>query len=642
MSKYMTIFRQFFLLLALTMITSCQTTKVSSINYNDTRLNNQKSQIKKKFNKEWQKHTRKGMIFLEENDLEQASLSFNSALKLNINNSYLQFLNGYAYHLIALESDTTKFKLAEEGYKLAVKFDETNWMARYHLGLLFLDQKQFNNAKVAFADALLYEDNNPNLLQSFIFASYFTKDPVSAVGAANRLCEIEKNSKRCLQNQIMLNATLNDFKKTKLYFGVYKKKFNDNTSYLQKRVKSWNKFYQDYNFFRDYSKDASIKLIQENSEYQENEQETTNDEEVEVTTYEEEEEETTNEEEQTKNNSDVNTDIRKMLITDVVIINSIENASTSSGVNLLNGLTLQFGNTTNNLDAYFSGNINQSFQDNDADGFLDPSGSQDRFVQALTIPAITYSLNIANANTTRNEILARPSLVAYEGQESEFFSGKKIQAGAVGSGEDSDITIEDDIGITLKITPQVVTDDIVKLDVEAERTFLVTPSSSVTFTYQINRSKTFVKSTVTMRRGDTLILSGLSEKETENVRDGVPLLQDIPLVQYFFSKKSTKDINKSVLILITPRSPEYTYLSRKSRKKLAEQSNLSELEVLEQLKGRYMDWFKPYPNWASTFKHLQENTLYREFRTGDVALENWDTMVSRKNRLKQASKFLFF
>ena len=638
----MTIVRHFFLLLALTMITSCQTTKLSSINYNDTKLNNQKSQIKKKFNKEWQKHTSKGMIFLEENDLEQASLSFNSALKLNINNSYLQFLNGYAYHLIALESDTTKFKLAEEGYKLAVKFDETNWMARYHLGLLFLDQKQFNNAKVAFADALLYEDNNPNLLQSFIFASYFTKDPVSAVGAANRLCEIEKNSKRCLQNQIMLNATLNDFKKTKLYLGVYKKKFNDNTSYLQKRVKSWNKFYQDYNFFRDYSKDASIKLIQENSEYQENEQETTNEEEVEVTTYEEEEQETTNEGEQTKNSSDVNTDIRKMLITDVVIINSIENASTSSGVNLLNGLTLQFGNTTNNLDAYFSGNINQSFQDNDADGFLDPSGTQDRFVQALTIPAITYSLNIANANTTRNEILARPSLVAYEGQESEFFSGKKIQAGAVGSGEDSDITIEDDIGITLKITPQVVTDDIVKLDVEAERTFLVTPSSSVTFTYQINRSKTFVKSTVTMRRGDTLILSGLSEKETENVRDGVPLLQDIPLVQYFFSKKSTKDINKSVLILITPRSPEYTYLSRKSRKKLAEQSNLSELEVLEQLKGRYMDWFKPYPNWASTFKHLQENTLYREFRTGDVALENWDTMVSRKNRLKQASKFLFF
>ena len=84
----MTIVRQFFLLLAVLIITSCQTTKLSTINYNDTKVINQKSQIKKNFNKEWQKHTKKGMIFLEENDLEQASLSFNSALKLNINNSY--------------------------------------------------------------------------------------------------------------------------------------------------------------------------------------------------------------------------------------------------------------------------------------------------------------------------------------------------------------------------------------------------------------------------------------------------------------------------------------------------------------------------------------------------------------------------
>ena len=331
-----------------------------------------------------------------------------------------------------------------------------------------------------------------------------------------------------------------------------------------------------------------------------------------------------------------------MLITDVVIINSIENAQTSSGVNLLNGLTLQFGNTTNSLDAYFSGNVNQSVLDNDADGFLDAAATQDRFVQAITIPAITYSLNIANANATRNEILARPSLVAYEGKESKFFSGNKIQAGAVGSGEDSEISLEDEIGITLKINPEIVSDSLVKLNVEAERTFLVTPSSNVTFTYQINRSKTSVKSTVTMRRGDTLILSGLSEKETENVRDGVPILQDIPGIQYFFSKQTTKDINKSVLILITPRMPEYTYLSKETRKKIAETSDLTEQEVLNQLKGRYTDWFRPYPNWTSTFRHLQNNSLYREFRTGDVALEKWDTMVERNNRLKQALEFLYY
>ena len=41
MSKYMTIVRQFFLLLAVIIITSCQTTKLSTINYNDTKVINQ-------------------------------------------------------------------------------------------------------------------------------------------------------------------------------------------------------------------------------------------------------------------------------------------------------------------------------------------------------------------------------------------------------------------------------------------------------------------------------------------------------------------------------------------------------------------------------------------------------------------------
>ena len=93
---------------------------------------------------------------------KEASKFFNLALKLNISNSYLQFLNGYTYHLIALNRNGTKYNLAEEGYKLAIKFDESNWIARYQLGLLYLDQKQFKNAKVSFSNALMYEDSDTN------------------------------------------------------------------------------------------------------------------------------------------------------------------------------------------------------------------------------------------------------------------------------------------------------------------------------------------------------------------------------------------------------------------------------------------------------------------------------------------------
>ena len=143
-----------------------------------------------------------------------------------------------------------------------------------------------------------------------------------------------------------------------------------------------------------------------------------------------------------------------------------------------------------------------------------------------------------------------------------------------------------------------------------------------------------------MRRGDTLILSGLSEKETENVRDGVPLLQDIPGIQYFFSKQTTKDINKSVLILITPRMPEYTYLSRKTRKKIAEASDLTEQEVLNQLKGRYTDGLN-HIQIGHQRLDTSKTTPYIEFRTGDVALEQWDTMVERNNRQNKRLNFCY-
>jgi len=63
---------------------------------------------------------------------------------------------------------------------------------------------------------------------------------------------------------------------------------------------------------------------------------------------------------------------------------------------------------------------------------------------------------------------------------------------------------------------------------------------------------------------------------------------------------------------------------------------------LSELQACYSDWFRPYPNWASVFHHMQANKLYREFRTGDVALEKWENQETRKNRLNTALDFLYF
>ena len=164
-------------------------------------------------------------------------------------------------------------------------------------------------------------------------------------------------------------------------------------------------------------------------------------------------------------------------------------------------------------------------------------------------------------------------------------------------------------------------------------------TSAVTFSIRVDTSKTNVKSNEAMNFGETLILSGLSEKETQNNRDGVPGLQDVPIIQYFFSQKVTTEFQKSVLILLTPRKPEFVHTNQKSSKN---QPGEEDNKVLSELKSRYSDWFLPYPNWASVFHHMQENKLYREFRTGDVSLEKWEHQETRGSRIKKVLEFLYY
>jgi type II secretory pathway component GspD/PulD (secretin) len=309
---------------------------------------------------------------------------------------------------------------------------------------------------------------------------------------------------------------------------------------------------------------------------------------------------------------------------------------TSQGVNLLNGLKLQFGPTGG-----AAWKRSKSNTTNSSSGFADKSVT-DTITREVSIPALSYSLNIFNTNNQRNEILARPTIVAMAGKRSDFFSGVELNAAAVSESlNGQSVEIQKEIGVKLAVTPTFLDDGRLQLAVQAERTFLKTPNADVNFTFRVETSKTKVNSNVAMRFGETLILSGLSEKEAENARDGVPLLQDIPLVQYAFSERKTREFQKSVLILLTPRPAQFVYQPENAR--LEFERSLSEDErPIANLRARYSDWFKPYPNWASVCKHMQDNGLYREFRTGDVELERWSSNQSLGARLKQSLEFLWY
>ena len=59
-----------------------------------------------------------------------------------------------------------------------------------------------------------------------------------------------------------------------------------------------------------------------------------------------------------------------------------------------------------------------------------------------------------------------------------------------------------------------------------------------------------VRTTVTMPDGGTILLGGMKMAERQNTVSGVPLLMDIPLLSFLFSRKGTYVLNRKVIILI--------------------------------------------------------------------------------------------
>jgi len=188
-------------------------------------------------------------------------------------------------------------------------------------------------------------------------------------------------------------------------------------------------------------------------------------------------------------------------------------------------------------------------------------------------------------------------------------------------------------GVKLAVTPTFLSNNRIQLQVDAERTVLSPIIDSPGFAYRLDIAETTVNANVVMNFGDTLILSGLSEKKTSQTRDGVPLLQDIPVIQYFFSKKTTHDYHRSVLILITPRLPVYASTS---------ESSPGEIATIKALKEKLGLPPTFSSNALSILNDLKTSDVFREFRQGDVTIERWDRMQSTASRLKQALEFLYY
>lgn len=548
---------------------------------------------------------------LSKGKLEKASEYLSKALMTRFNSSTLQTLNAIAYHMRALDGESAMFELAEQGYLTAIRVDKSNWEARFYLGVLYSDMQRFEEAKAQLGAYVLQDDTDVEALYYLAYTAYYSGDVETAHAAAERLWDrtasMEQSpldSSTVLRMLTIVKAAAGKDDEASDYLNEYLARPENarDGQRLNRRLQDWQKNYSDPDFA--YVEEDSYGSEYSNDEFVDN----------------------------------------QMVAVDVVIIRTEEDVSTARGVNLLSQLQFQFGNPYDGTPGYSRSNlrVNDRLDPLNERGAVDTTNgdvfdpgmntNQQTITSYISIPAINYNLNILNSKNGNNEILARPTLVARAGQTSEFFSGVEVSAAAVSGGAGDSISIEKEIGVKLAVTPEFAPDGSVILQVEAERTFLTTPSSSVLFEFRLDTTKTTVNANVALKYGQTLILGGLNERETEEDVDGVPILRDIPIVNLFFSRRTQRDYKKSVMVLLTPRPASYMYSPSEFSGVVR---SARDDAIRGQLQDRYDDWFQPLPNIRHVMNVLEKSEVYRNFQSGDLKNTSWVNSPQHSQRINR-------
>lgn len=154
------------------------------------------------------------------------------------------------------------------------------------------------------------------------------------------------------------------------------------------------------------------------------------------------------------------------------------------------------------------------------------------------------------------KILSTPQLLTTENEEATITIGKNVAYQTRGGTEDTSETSYNtyeykDVGITLKITPSISQDRLVRLDFYEEITKLDT--ANTTNADRPTTLKRELETTIIVEDGNTVVIGGLIDDTLSKEVGKVPCLGDIPVLGYAFKSQSSGSDKTNLFIFLTPR-----------------------------------------------------------------------------------------
>lgn len=455
---------------------------------------------------------------------ERVSLeAVNKSLKTNPLDPRLNYLAALSYETTSVIG-TDRREMARVGYTMALKGDPTFWPAHVQLGLMAMEDRNAKAAQGHFTAAALFQPTEPMVYYNLSRAAFCAGDLLVANEAWVRATSLRapQTTYEFITGAAVLKSS-GDLEGAR-YWVQQLKAIGAPIPAMIQLESSINPA-------------ASAALIEE-----------------EISAF------------------------AKMGMVDVIILRRDEQAAQFSGINLLDALALQFGSTLVNT----SWNSSRDRIDrSQTSGTIDRGGEL-----TVTVPSVTYSLNIANSAGSQSTIQAQQALLIYDGQTSKVQIGRSLTFAVDGSFESAVSTQED--GLQIEIGADFSEAGTVKLDINASLQNFLPGGGPGSFRQSVLTEKTTTNVTASLEFGETIVIASGGTTINSRGFSRTPVIGSLPLIGNLFNGRDRKESDTSILILLTLRqrgSHELPHNSAAERDRFEHKRN----RLLDQLGGGRAD-----------------------------------------------------
>lgn len=167
----------------------------------------------------------------------------------------------------------------------------------------------------------------------------------------------------------------------------------------------------------------------------------------------------------------------------------------------------------------------------------------------------------ALASDASTNIVGTPVLVTMDNEEAEIKVGQEVPfltgsysntgatSGGVGGLNPFQTIEREQVGLTLKLTPQINEGDAVLLKIEQELSALQANVKGAADLVTTNRT---ISTSVIVEDGGTLVLGGLIQDDLRETQQRVPLLGSLPIIGQLFRMDSTTKSKTNLMVFIKP------------------------------------------------------------------------------------------